>query len=702
MNRLINEKSPYLLQHAHNPVDWYPWGPEAFQRASTERKPIFLSVGYSTCHWCHVMERESFENESIAALLNEYFVPVKVDREERPDVDRVYMTALQAMGQDGGWPMSMFLTPELKPFYGGTYFPPESRYGRAGFPDILRRIHEIWTSEKDKVEQSADGIVGFLSDTAGAAAGRLLPGAPVLDLCAEQLRGSFDEASGGFGRGAKFPRPAALAFLLRYYHRTRRPEALRMVEQTLQAMACGGIRDHVGGGFHRYTVDREWRVPHFEKMLYDQAQLADVFLDLFQLTGNREYAAVVRSTLEYVLRDMTGPEGAFYAAEDADSPVPERPDEQGEGAFYLWTRAEVIGLLGESDGRLFCLGYGVEAEGNAPFDPQQEFAGKNILYVAEPAAALARNLGKDERDVAESLARSRTRLLAARSGRPRPLRDDKVLTSWNGLMLGAFARAGVILEEPVFLQVAGRAADFVLTRMVDPADGMLRRRFRGDEARFDGHLDDYAFFTAGLIQLFQATGEARWLERAVAITERMIAAFGDPQRGGFYDSPGTDPSVLVRLKEQYDGAEPTGNSVAAANLLSLAGFTGREEWRRLAEETITGFAGVLEKQPVMMPNMASALGRLLAPPSEIVVAGSPGDPVREAMLRVVHRRYLPGTILLLLDPAAGAPPVLAPALRQLAAQAGKTTAFVCENYACNLPTSDPAAVEARLDRQTAM
>ncbi|HEX9006289.1 MAG TPA: thioredoxin domain-containing protein [Bacteroidota bacterium] len=699
MNRLINEKSPYLLQHAHNPVDWYPWGPEAFQRAHEQGRPIFLSVGYSTCHWCHVMERESFENETIAALLNEYFVPVKVDREERPDVDRVYMTSLQAMGQDGGWPMSMFLTPDLKPFYGGTYFPPESRYGRAGFPDILRRVHEIWASEREKVEESANGIFSFLSDTADAAGGRQLPGAAVLNLCFEQLERSYDDTAGGFGKGAKFPRPAALGFLLRYYHRTRRPEPLQMVETTLQAMARGGICDHVGGGFHRYTVDRAWRVPHFEKMLYDQAQLAEVYLDLFQLTGNTEYASIVRSILEYVRRDLTDPQGGFFTAEDADSPVPERPEEQGEGAFYLWTRTELIDLLGENDGRLFCLGYGVEAEGNAPFDPQHEFTGKNILYVAESPGALARNLGKDEREVEQSLSRARARLLEARSKRPRPLRDDKILTSWNGLMLGAFARAGAILDDSLFLHTAERAADFLLTRMVDPVSGTLRRRFRKEEARFEGHLDDYAFLVAGLLQLFQASGAGRWLEQAVRLTEGMIAGFADLDRGGFFDSPGTDPSVLVRLKEQYDGAEPTGNSVAAMNLLTLAGFTGKDEWRRLAERTITAFAGILERQPVMMPNMAAALGTLLSPPSEIVIAGPPADPVAKAMVKAVREHYLPGTILLLLDPAAGAPDVVVPELRKLAAATGKTVAYLCENYACNLPTSDPDVVAGMLERK---
>ena len=697
-NRLIQEKSPYLLQHAHNPVDWYPWGTDAFAKARAEGKPIFLSVGYSTCHWCHVMERESFENETIASLLNEHFVAVKVDREERPDVDRMYMTALQAMGQNGGWPMSMFLTPGLKPFYGGTYFPPESRYGRAGFPDVLRRVSDIWKSEQGKVEESAETIVAFLSESAGPSDGHPRPGRAALDHCFDQFRRSFDTTSGGFGHDAKFPRPAALKFLLRYFHRTRNPEALSMAEFTLQAMARGGIRDHIGGGFHRYTVDAGWRLPHFEKMLYDQAQIADVYLDAFQLTRREEYASTVRSTLEYVLRDMTDPGGGFYSAEDADSPLPGQPGASGEGAFYLWTRHELIRILGESDGRLFCVAYGVEEEGNAPFDPQQEYTGKNILHAAEAASDLARILGKAEEEVRGVLTRTRLRLLMERSSRPRPALDDKVLASWNGLMLGAFSRAGAILGEPVFLKAADRAAEFLLSYLVDPASGSLHRRYRQGEVRFDGNLDDYAYLVSGLIDLYEATGIGSRLEQAVAIAGAMIDAFGDGEGGGFFDTAGTDASVLVRLKERYDGAEPAGNSVAATVLLKLAVLTGRDDWRALAERTIGAFAATLEQQPVAMPNMASALDLSLSEPGQVVIVGSRGDAVRDAMLREVFRRYLPGTAVVSLEPApAERTGALDPDLRLFDVHGGKATAYVCENLACSMPTNDPAAMASILD-----
>jgi len=476
-NRLSREKSPYLLQHAFNPVDWYPWGEEAFARARADGKPLFLSIGYSTCHWCHVMERESFENDEIAGLLNSMFVPVKVDREERPDVDRISMTALQAMGQQGGWPLSMFLTPDLRPFYGGTYFPPVSRYGRAGFPDVLRRIHELWTQKRETVLESAAGIAGFLREISTRPAYGTDGTRDPLTGCYEMVRRTFDAASGGFGGGPKFPRPVVFDALLRYHRRTGEPEALMMVTDTLRAIARGGIADHLGGGFHRYAVDSEWRIPHFEKMLYDQAQLATAFLDAHRVTGDAAFAEAARGIFTYVRRDLTHPLGGFTSAEDADSLRP-GSEEQGEGAFYVWTRAAVMNELGEAEGALFCEAYGVEEEGNAPFDPQHEFTGLNILYRAAEDEDLASSRGTTPEDVRARLARSRDRLLAVRAARPRPLLDDKVITAWNGLMIGAFARGFRVLREPAYREAAVRSARFVRSTLSGDGGKTLYRRWR--------------------------------------------------------------------------------------------------------------------------------------------------------------------------------------------------------------------------------
>ncbi|MEK9136554.1 MAG: thioredoxin domain-containing protein, partial [Bacteroidota bacterium] len=584
-NRLISEKSPYLLQHAFNPVDWYPWGDEAFAKARGEQMPIFLSVGYSTCHWCHVMERESFENDSIAQIMNKYFVCIKVDREERPDVDKVYMTALQGMGQNGGWPMSMFLTPDLKPFYGGTYFPPQSMHGRMGFPDLLTRIHEVWETQREKILQSADGITEAMRDIPTSLPGSGVLDSSLLDTCYNQFVHVYDHQFGGFGNGPKFPRPAVYNFLLRYYVRSGNARALEMVGQTLRKMSMGGVYDHIGGGFHRYSVDGEWRVPHFEKMLYDQAQIVSSYIDLFQITKDPLFASVAREVLEYVMRDMTHPQGGFYSAEDADSPKPEAPEEEGEGAFFLWTRKEVISVLGQEDAEVLCFYYGVEEAGNAPSDPQHEFTRKNILYIARSLEQTARSFNRPEKEIAEVLSRSKQRLFAARSNRPRPHLDDKILTSWNGLMISAFSRAHQVLGDPNYLEAAERAAGFILANMHDGRNNQLIRRYRDGEARHEAHLDDYAFIVQGLLDLYEASFDVKWLTHALEITRTQIALFWDSQGGGFFDTAGKDPSVLVRMKEQYDGAEPTGNAIAVVNLVRLSQITNSHELREKANQT---------------------------------------------------------------------------------------------------------------------
>lgn len=700
-NRLIREKSPYLLQHAYNPVDWYPWGEEAFARARAENKAIFLSIGYSTCHWCHVMERESFENDSIAALLNEFFIPIKVDREERPDIDRVYMTALQAMGQNGGWPMSMFLTPDRRPFYGGTYFPPDARYGRAGFPDVLRKIHDIWMREHDRVEESAAGISVFLRDIERGGPRTEAVTESTMARCFDQIAGTYDGALGGFGSGPKFPRPVVFDFLLRYFEATGKAEARDMVLHTLRAMAAGGMYDQIGGGFHRYAVDAGWRVPHFEKMLYDQAQLVQALCDAFLLTRDDHFASNARETLDYVLRDMTGDEGGFTSAEDADSPVPDNPRASGEGAFYVWTRGELDGLLG-SNADVLAFRYGVEAGGNVQVDPQQEFAGKNILYQARTIRETGVQFGLTEAEVVTRLGESRRALFAARSLRPRPLRDDKILTSWNGLMIGACARAWRVLGDGRYGAAAVRAADFVLTRLYDPGTGALRRRYRDGDAGLEAHLDDYAFLVSGLLDLYEASGNGRWLRSAVQLTEKAIALFHDAERGGFFDTSGADTTVLVRLREHYDGAEPAGSSMAAMNLVRLSRMVDRPAWGTLASGAVAQAAAALNAQPVAMPLMVAVVGALAAPPRQVVIAGPVGDPSVEAMVRIVYASYQPGTVILHTDcgEEGKALEELNPSTGSLRMIGGKPVAYVCRNFACDLPATDPKTLAAQLTAET--
>ncbi|MBI4535302.1 MAG: thioredoxin domain-containing protein, partial [Ignavibacteriae bacterium] len=618
-NRLIEEKSPYLLQHAFNPVEWYAWGEEAFAKARAEQKPIFLSIGYSTCHWCHVMEHESFEHDSIAAIMNQYFVSIKVDREERPDVDKIYMSALQAMGQNGGWPMSMFLTPDLKPFFGGTYFPPETRYGRIGFPELLTRIHHLWMNQREKILESADGLTTHLKELSAAGTQTTTLRNSILDTTFAQFDRSYDPLHGGFGDGPKFPRPVVFNFLLRYHYRTGEQKALQMSERTLRAMSAGGMYDHIGGGFHRYSVDGEWRVPHFEKMLYDQAQLVNSYVDLFQITKDPYYARIIREVLEYVLRDMTSAEGGFYSAEDADSPKPEDPSEQGEGACYVWLRKEILDVLGTESGDLFCFAYGVEDLGNALMDPQQEFTGKNILYIAHPVSEVAQRFGMTEEEVESILAGARKKLFNVRSKRPRPHLDDKILTSWNGLMISALARAYQVLDDPTYLKAAERAAEFVMTRLYDGK--MLIRRYRDGESKYEAHLDDYSFLVHGLLDLYESSLNFRWLRTAIDLTEKSIEIFWDASRGGFFDTSGKDSSILVRMKELYDGAEPTGNSMAVMNLLRLSQMTDNPGWRTKAEGTLRSYAAILEKQPFSMPQMVSAFDFSLEKVKQIIVAG---------------------------------------------------------------------------------
>ena len=686
-NRLIDEKSPYLLQHAHNPVDWYPWGAAAFEKARREDKPIFLSIGYSTCHWCHVMERESFENEAIAALMNRNFVAIKVDREERPDVDRIYMAFVQATTGGGGWPMSVWLTPDLKPFYGGTYFPPEQRYGHPGFPMVLERVAEAWRQDRDRIEESSrEAIAQLTKQSAVAAAGpgsALRPDEGTLDAGFYVFRRSFDTRHAGFGEAPKFPRPVALTFLLRYYARKKSQEALDMVTATLGEMAKGGMYDQLGGGFHRYSVDARWFVPHFEKMLYDQAQLAVSYLEAFQITREASFAETARGILDYVLRDMRDPGGAFYSAEDADSVIdPAHPAEKGEGAFYVWTRSEIEAVAGQPAAEWFCHRFGVEAVGNVQNDPHQEFTGKNILYQAH---------AEEDPGRLAAIVEAAHKLLEARGRRVRPHLDDKVLTAWNGLMISAFAKAGAVLAEPRYADAARRAADFIVGHMHDATTGILLRRYRQGAAAIPGFLDDYAFFAQALLDLYETGFAWRDLELAIRLTEKMAELFEDTEHGAFFSTAEGDPTLVMRIKEDYDGAEPSGNSIAVLNLLRLTQMTDRADFRASAARALEAFGSRMVAAPVGVPQMLVAYEFSMSKPKQIVLVGERDAPDTRRLLGALDSRFVPHRIVLLVN--AGSRQAVArylPAVADMIAIGGRATAYVCEDYACKLPVADAA------------
>jgi uncharacterized protein YyaL (SSP411 family) len=706
MNRLVRERSPYLLQHAHNPVDWYPWGEEAFARARTEDKPIFLSVGYATCHWCHVMERESFESESVASLLNDAFVSIKVDREERPDVDRVYMGFVQATTGSGGWPMSVWLTPELKPFFGGTYFPPDTRWNRPGFVDVLKEVARSWRVNRREISRSADVLTQRLREIARAAGASSVPGVPALVDTVRQFREVFDAENGGFGAPPKFPRPSELLFLFREHARTGDVEAREMALRTLRAMALGGMRDHVGGGFHRYAVDAEWRVPHFEKMLYDQAQIALALLEAAQLTGDPFFAEVADDTLQYVRREMTEVCGGFCSAEDADSISPEQADRPGthksEGAFYVWSADEIDAALGD-DASVFKQRFGIEAAGNAPFDPQQEFVGKNLLYVARSVDDAARETGRATGSIVPTLDRARRRLLEQRMHRPRPLLDDKVLTAWNGLMIAAFARGARVLEAgggerssagKAHLLAARRAAAFIREKMWDGPSGRLLHRYRDGDADIEAYAEDFACLVWGLLELFQADPDPAWLDWAVALQRRQDELFWDEAEGGWFSTTGRDASVLFRLKGEYDGAEPSANSVSVMNLILLSHLSPDPVWMPRVEATLRHFGGRLDRTGRAMPMMAAALSTSLAGVQHVVLVGDD----RRALERVVARRYLPFALVLSLDgDQQRALAASLPLVESMQPIGGRATAYVCRRFVCAPPATSAEELERLLD-----
>jgi uncharacterized protein YyaL (SSP411 family) len=675
-NRLIHETSPYLLQHAHNPVDWYAWGEEALARARAEDRPILLSIGYSACHWCHVMERESFENPDIAGLMNDLFVNIKVDREERPDLDGIYMQAVQALTGHGGWPMTVFLTPDGVPFYGGTYFPPEDRGQHPGFPRVLHGVAEAYRARRADVDKNAEQLRQMLQrKIVPQEQGPLTP--DLLDRALQGVINSIDWAEGGFGDAPKFPQPMSLEFLLRGYARTGAPQALQAAELTLDKMAAGGIYDQLGGGFHRYAVDRIWLVPHFEKMLYDNAQLARVYLQAYLVTGKERYRQVVEETLEYVRREMTHPDGGFYSTQDADS-------EGEEGKFFVWTVEEVDSLLGLEDGPLFRAYFDVAPGGN--------FEHKSILHTAEPLETVAQRLGVTPERLRVAVERGRPILHAAREQRIHPARDEKVLTAWNGMMMRAFAEAGAALERAEWIETASTNAEFVLRDLWQ--EGRLLRTWKDGRAKLNGYLEDYANYADALIALYEATFDARWLDAARTIANVVLDKFADHESGGFYDTASDHEQLVTRPKDVFDNATPAGSSVAADMLSRLALLTDDARYRAAVEGIMTVLGTVASEHPISFGRLLCAMDFVIGRPREIAIVGPATSDETRALRRAVFGRFLPNRVV------AGASgtgyPARIPLLQDRPLRDGKPTAYVCEGYVCQAPVTTPEALAAQL------
>ena len=678
-NRLIHESSPYLRQHANNPVEWYPWGVEALERAVQEDKPILLSVGYSACHWCHVMERESFEDPSIATLMNEHFVSIKVDREERPDIDSIYMGAVQAMTGQGGWPMTVFLTPDGKPFYGGTYFPPEERGGLPSFPRVLTTMADVYRNRRGDVVNTTNQLIAHMRQMTRSAPGIEPLTDDIMVGAARELRKQFDDKYGGFGLQPKFPQPMTLEFLLRQYLRTEDPSALEMVELTLDQMARGGIYDQLGGGFHRYSTDTYWLVPHFEKMLYDNALLARLYLHAYQVTGSPMYRRIVEETLEYVVREMTSPEGGFYSAQDADS-------EGVEGKFFVWRPEEIIEVLGADDGKLLNDYYGVTIHGN--------FEGHSILNVPTPLPDFARTVGMDADALEQRLEEAKAKLLERRSTRIAPERDDKALTSWNGLMLAAFAEAAVVLDRDDYRGVAEANGTFVLDRLVDES-GRLLRTYKDGQAKLYGYLEDYAFLIDGLLLLHEATFGERWLRAAIELGGAMVDLFWDETTQQFYDTGSDHEELVIRPRDLTDNAAPAGSSMAVSVLLRLAVLTGDSAYNARAATSLRSARAVMQRFPTAAGHWLGALDFYLAQTKEIVIVGEREDGATADLVREVFRNYLPNRVFVGTSEGIGGGSDL-PLLQDRHLTNGRPTAYVCENYVCRLPVNGAGELARQL------
>lgn len=704
-NRLINEKSPYLLQHAHNPVDWYPWGEEAFDKARKENKPILLSIGYSTCHWCHVMERESFESEEVAEVLSEHFVSIKVDREERPDVDNVYMTFVQASTGHGGWPLNVWLTPELKPFAGGTYFPPKDYAGRPGFKTVLRNIAQAWEAEDDKIRAHGSEIVEKLRSASQLenSEGDLEP--KWADRTWRRMRGTYDAHEGGFGNSPKFPRPVTFYFLFRYakwkgIESAEGNDALDKAFFTLKKMADGGMYDQVGGGFHRYSVDERWHVPHFEKMLYDQGQLVHSYLEAYQLSRDPFHADVAEDALNYVIRDVTSSEGGFFSAEDADSYPYEGADHKTEGAFYAWTAEEVKKILGDEDlFKLYSRRFDIREEGNVDpnSDPHGELEKQNVLIVGASLDELSEEFNLSKRVVEEKLETARKLMYAAQIQRPRPHLDDKIITSWNALMISAFAKASLVLQKPEFVEPAKRAASFIKKNLYK--DEMLLRSYREGPADIHGFSEDYAYLIDALVDLYEASGEIEWLQWAVELQAKQVQLFWDKEGYGFYDDDGTDPSILLRMKGDYDGATPSANSVALHNLNRLAQFSGNDDWYRLAGELLQSQRNQIENFGIGVPMLLAGMLEYQGKPAQLILAGDPHSDEVKALRAEMTQRFFPSRLIIYAD-GSDAQEWLSGKqefLKSVTQQNGQPTAYFCIDFTCQKPVTEVEELAKQLD-----
>ena len=689
-NRLIDEKSPYLLQHAYNPVDWFPWGEEAFAKAAAEDKPIFLSIGYSTCHWCHVMERESFEDEEVAALMNDAFISIKVDREERPDIDGIYMTVAQLTGNRGGWPLNIIMTPDQRPFYVATYIPKEGRFQRAGMVDLIPQLTAAWQTRRAEILNYGDRIVEALQSPNSGQVNGLnqigpteLLGANTLTSAYNQLNQRFDPVHGGFGTSPKFPAPHNLLFLLRYWQRAGDEQALSMVETTLQAMRQGGVYDQIGYGFHRYSTDERWKLPHFEKMLYDQAMLSMAYTETYQATDDEYYQQIAREIFTYVLRDMTAEAGGFYSAEDADS-------EGEEGIFYLWGVAELQTLLGADDANLIITMSKMSQQGNFLEEATRTPTGRNIIYWDEPPTTVAESLGLSPDELNTRLDHIRPILFEAREQRIHPQKDDKILTDWNGLMIAALAKAGRAFHEPTYVEAASKSADFILTTMRNE-DGRLLHRYRDDEAALLANIDDYAFLIWGLLELYEATFNLTYLEQAIALNIELETHFWDEQAGAFYFTPDDGETLIARQKVIYDGAIPSGNSIAMLNLLRLGRITADATYEARAYQVSQAFQAQIEAGPTAYSQLMSALEFGVGPSYEVIIVGEENAPDTEAMLTALRDQYVPNKVVLLRSPGDDAPLIdLADYTKYYHAIDEQATAYVCQNYICEFPTTDPA------------
>ncbi len=676
MNRLSEENSPYLLQHAGNPVDWFPWGSEAFTKAAEEDKPVFLSIGYSTCHWCHVMEKESFEDEETARRMNEVFVSIKVDREERPDVDGIYMQVCQMLTGSGGWPLTIIMTPDKKPFFAGTYFPRESRFGRPGMKELISRIKNIWLTKRDDINKSASEITDAVRDDSAMASGEL--NEHIFEEAFDGFKERFDSEYGGFGSAPKFPSPHNLSFLLRYYKSFKNQDALKMTEKTLDEMRRGGIYDHIGYGFHRYSTDRQWLVPHFEKMLYDQALLTTAYVELYQATGKKKYKETAEEILEYVLRDMTSPEGGFYSAEDADS-------EGEEGKFYLWTQEEFEKVTGENAGLLSEI-FNLKPEGNFSDPLNESTEPGNILHLKKALSELSREADLSEEALKEKIDEVREKLFKVSEHRVHPYKDDKILTDWNGLMISAFAKAARAFGSSLYEDAAVKAINFIMTNL-RTEEGKLLHRFRNEEAGITGNIDDYVFMVSALIDLYETTFDISLLKTAIELNDHLFQHFYDDKNGGFYFTPDYGEELITRRKEIYDGAIPSGNSVAIHNLLKLGRITANTDLEAKADETARFFSGQIKRMPSAFAGFLSGLFTAYRDSLEIVIAGSKDDQSTKEILEYFGRNFIPHKIILLKEPGETELAKLAPFTEQMTQQGKSASVYICRHYACEMPVT---------------